>query len=170
MKQITLGLAAALTLVAAIPATALELPDSMAQPSLHLSFGFGGPARTALAERLQYRLQLDPQWRDERDPVPAVVALEVTHAGLAEARLGGVPLRATTLMLSQAEGGAEAPGLRFWRWGLQQWGMVAGAGIIAIAATSYQDPSESDPKATTTEPTACGSDVPQPVFADDDCI
>jgi hypothetical protein len=153
----------------AAPAGALELPESMAQPSLQLSVGFGAPASTPLAQRLHYRLQLDPQWRDERDPVPAVVALEFTHAGLAEARLGGVPLKATTLMLSQTEG-AEAPGLRFWKWGLQQWGMVAGAGIIAVAAGSYEDPSGSDPQAAAEETTACGSDVPQPVFADDDCI
>lgn len=167
MKQVSLCLAAALTVAAAAPATALELPDSMAQPSLHLSFGFGGAA--PLAQRLHYRLQLDPQWRDERDPMPAVVALEFTHAGLAEARLGGVPLKATTLMLSQAEG-AEAPGLRFWRWSAQQWGMVAGAGVIAVAATSYEDPSESDPKPQAAQSTACGDDVPQPVFTEDDCI
>ena len=163
MKRTLIGLCA---LTLAVPAAALELPDAISEPSVFVNFEFGAARAEAL--RLGYGLRLDSRWREHDDLLPPVMALDFTGAGLAGLRVGGVPLAGASMMLSQNEGG---PGLRFWDWGLQQWGMVAGAGVIAFAATSYEDPPEDAAAAgAEAEPTACGDDVPQPVFGPGDCI
>jgi hypothetical protein len=149
------------------PTAAMELPDAMAQPSVFVNLQFG--AADGDTRRLAYGLRFDSGWRELDEPLPPIVALDFSEAGMAGLRLGGVPLNATTLRLSQNESGA-GPGLRFWNWGLPQWGMVAGAGVIAFAAASYEDPAESDAAPAAEESTACGDDVPQPVFGPDDCV
>ena len=157
MKRSWIGLCA---LALAAPATALELPDAMAQPSVFVNLAFG--AARAEANRVGYGLRFDSAWRGHDEPLPPIVALDFTEAGLSALRLGGVPLNATTLRLSQSEG--DSPGLRFWNWGLPQWGMVAGASVIAFAATSYDDPADADPKsASEAEEAAVGCDDGQTI-------
>lgn len=153
MKRFWIGLCA---LALAVPAAALELPEAMSQPSLFVTLGFGNARGDA--PRVGYGLRIDGAWRELDDPLPPVLAVDFTTAGFAALRLGGVPLTAATLRLSQNESG-EGPGLRFWQWGLPQWGLVAGAGVIAFAAASYEDPAESDPKtASEAESAAVGCD------------
>jgi hypothetical protein len=159
----------------AAPAMALELPDAVSQPSLYFKVGFGGAA-SAEASRLRYGLRLDRAWQHAAEPAPAVVALEFTGAGFDDVRLGGLPLVATSLRLSQAEeaaGAADSPAWKFWNWGLPQWGLVAGGAIIAAVVVSYDDPAEQDkapPAEGSSAVVACGDDVPQPVFGSEDCI
>lgn len=149
---------------AAVPAAAFELPDSVSQPSVYFHLGFGG--RAEVANRLAYGLRFDPAWREDNEPMPPVLALDFTEAGFRQLVLGGVPLTTTTMRLSESEGGTtDAPGLRFWRWGLQQWGVVIGGGIIALVLADYEDPSKSDEVRAEAEPTVgCddGNTVPVP--------